>query len=544
MRQIGKKLAAGLCTFTLLCSLCTPVLAAETYSPLTGENSASDSEPETVSEEPKDIRVTVGIFENISRSWILNPMQITCSETDGLQELMDTLVRYAYLEDALVSDGALLSLTDDTGDVYKLDTRKEQSWLLILNGIEYDTLLGSVDENTEAAPFTFSDGDIIQLVFNSNAVAETDMSAVSVPSRTLSTTTEEIPWDAAYDTAITTGSSWLKNSAATPYALTVLGASGTSVDHKYLTRILRGILEEESRDGIALAQDILCVSFSGISAENFSGENLLQTLISLPDLSRLATIGGLLAYDCNGYSVPADALNSRAAMINVIMAGQNEDGGIASQRGETSDILLTALSLTALAPYRDDEAISPCIERALEWLSGELESDGCYYQKGRPSCTATAAAVLALGSLAIPLTDERFSADEATLMDALMRFYQEGSGFSERIGEEPDEYATGLALLALCAEKTERNPLILRSQIVNSGSIDLTSSEESSEEPSSQPVLDEEKRKTVRSGLIGAVLGGGIGIMIMLVVLIRLKKKYGHGKKSADAGPQPPEPKG
>lgn len=542
MKHFGSGMAAMLCTLSLLCSLPAPVLAAGTESLSAGEELA-ESETESVQEEPEDIRVTISIFENIGRSWILSPMQITCKDSDGLEELLDTLIRYAYLEDAVVKDGELLSLTAEDGDVYKLDSRKEQSWLLILNGIEYNVLGPTIQESMEMVPFSFSDGDNLQLVFNSNITAETDMAAVSTPSRSLSTTLKDIPWDAAYDTAITTGCSWLKSTVSSPYALTVFGAVGASVDHKYLTRVLRGILEEEDHDGLELTQDILCVSFSGISAENISGENLLQQLISFPDLTRLATISGLMAYDCNGYSVPADALNSRTAMINVIMAGQNEDGGIANQRGESSDVLMTALSLTALAPYRDNEAISPCIERALEWLAAQQHDDGYYYRNGRPSCLATAATVLALGSLSIPLTDERFCKEDTNLMDALIGFYLEGSGFSERQGGEPEEYATGMAVLALSSQKMERNPLVLRSQIVNSGSIDLTSSIEASEEPSSQPVLDEETRKSVRTGLIGAVTGGGVGVMIMLGVLIRLRNKYGHNRKAHDPGQQPPTPK-
>ena len=137
MNRMGKRIAAGLCTLTLLCSLTSPVLAVEDV--------GSGYEAETSSEEAAEIRVNVSIFENIGRSWILNPMQITCKSGDGLEELMDILIRYAYLEDALVSGGALLSLTTDDGDVYKLDSKKEQSWLLIVNGIEYEYINGQLE---------------------------------------------------------------------------------------------------------------------------------------------------------------------------------------------------------------------------------------------------------------------------------------------------------------------------------------------------------------------------------------------------------------
>ena len=241
--------------------------------------------------------------------------------------MIETLERYAYLEDAVISDGQLLSLTDDAGTLYDGGPDQEDEWLMILNGIEQDSLKYMTDENGDLVDFAFQDGDTLQLVFSSTDTSNMEMQSVSTPSHSLSTADDVLPWDTEYDNALRAGCGWLKTNSDSALALTTFGAIGYTVDYKYLTRILRNIYQQQTPTGIELALNILCVSFCGISAENFS-QNLLDTLISFPDLDRTATVYGLLAYDCNSYDVPADALNSRDAMLNVIMAGQNPDGGI------------------------------------------------------------------------------------------------------------------------------------------------------------------------------------------------------------------------
>ncbi len=522
MRRPIRKLSAFLC-----CLLCI-LSAAEIHSPVFAESSAPEEvlseESESVPEE--DITLSVSIFENVSRDWILPPMQLDCPAGTGLSGLMNRLVQYAYLEGAAVRGGRIISLTDSIGRIYSSEGETEENgeeqtqWLLILNGME----LTSFDEESG---MTFSDGDTLQLVYSASSVSNTTASAVSAPSRSLSDTTHEFPWSSDYDAAITAGCGWLKSNSTDTETLTVLGAAGYSVDYKYLSRILRTVSEQENPSALELAQDILSVSFSGISAENFSGKNLLQTLSAYPDMGRLDTVYGLLAYDCNGYTVSADALNSRDAMINVLMAGQNEDGGIAEIQGEESDVYLTALSLAALAPYRDDESIGPCIERALTWLSGEQHSNGLYYNGAEPSCRETSAVILALGSLSVSLADSRFSPDGKNMLDALMRFYTEGTGFSETRSRAPDAETTRLSLLALCSQKTHRNPLVLRSPVTGNGSLDFSASEEESTVSESEEE-NEAVRSRFHSGLIGAVLGGSAGIISMLGLLLYLKEKHEH----------------
>ena len=519
LKKLIQKSVAFLSCLLLLGRTLPPVWAAGTEQPV------ADSLPLS-SEAQQDISLTVSIFENVGRGWILNPVQLQCPAGSGLEELLELLDRYAYLDTAEVSNGKLLSLTDDHGKIYDGGPDSEDEWLMLLNGIEHTSLRYMYDQDGGMVDFAFQDGDTLQLVFSSTDTENSDVQTVSTPSHNLSTTDEELPWDAGYDDAMRAGCGWLKTNSESPLALTVFGAIGDTVDYKYLTRILRNIHQQQSPSGIELSENILCVSFSGISAENFSGQNLLQQLITFPDLDRVGTVYGLLAYDCNSYDVPSDALNSRDAMLNVIMAGQNPDGGIANIQGEDSDVFLTALSLTALAPYRNDETIGACIDRALQWLSEQQNSDGFFYSGRNESCLATSAVILALSSLSISLTDERFCNNGHHLMDMVMEFNVENSGFAEQLGESPSAEATELALLAICSQKTGRNPLILRSPVTGSGSIDFSESSEPVVESSAPSSPQNDTRSQIHVGLISAISGVSVGIALMLAVLLHLKNKY------------------
>ena len=160
MRRTVKKGTAFLCSLLLLLSRgASAVSAAETAKAI--ETDAVEISEETAAEEEKeDVNLTVSIFENIEREWILPPMQLACESDIGLSGLMDKLVQYAYLDSATVRGGRLISLVDPFGQTYTSDG-EEDKWLVILNGIERTSL---TDAPEDGESFHFSDGDTLQLV--------------------------------------------------------------------------------------------------------------------------------------------------------------------------------------------------------------------------------------------------------------------------------------------------------------------------------------------------------------------------------------------
>ena len=106
LKKLIQKSVAFLSCLLLLGRPLPPVWAAGTEQPV------ADSLPLS-SEAQQDISLTVSIFENVGRGWILNPVQLQCPAGSGLEELLELLDRYAYLDTAEVSNAV-------NGDTFNL----------------------------------------------------------------------------------------------------------------------------------------------------------------------------------------------------------------------------------------------------------------------------------------------------------------------------------------------------------------------------------------------------------------------------------------
>ena len=171
------------------------------------------------------------------------------------------------------------------------------------------------------------------------------------------------------------------------------------------------------------------------------------------DLGRQGLNGliyGLIALDSKAYPVPDGAAIDREWILAQILAAQNKDGGFGFVKG-SSDIDLSAMTLTALAPYR--ERCAGEIEKALEYLSCQQSDSGQYACFGNMNAESAAQVIIALCSLGIdPETDERFIKNGRTLPDTLELFRLEGGAYCHLIGDEEwDILATEQALMALTA---------------------------------------------------------------------------------------------
>ncbi|MBQ8025713.1 MAG: terpene cyclase/mutase family protein [Oscillospiraceae bacterium] len=157
----------------------------------------------------------------------------------------------------------------------------------------------------------------------------------------------------------------------------------------------------------------------------------------------------LITLDAKGYAVPADAKIDRQWILNQILALQNEDGGFGFMPGR-SDVDMTAMTLTALAPYK--ELYMEQIESALRFLSVQQGDDGQYLGFGEPNAESVAQVILALSSLGIdPAQDERYRKNGVTLPEALDAFRLEDGTYCHIQGDPSDPMATEQALMALTA---------------------------------------------------------------------------------------------
>ncbi len=282
--------------------------------------------------------------------------------------------------------------------------------------------------------------------------------------------TEEAPWQTAYretgkylqeqDTlsAGSVGGEWaviglsraglLSDETAQSYEITV----EDYVKQADSGRIDRAKSTENSRT-------ILGLTAAGYNAANVAGVDLTAGLTDMAYLRAQGTNGpiwALIALDCHGYDIPqcADGEEqvTREGLVAEILSYQCSDGGWALM-GDESDVDLTAMALTALAPYQEETDVKAAVEQALTFLSAAQQDDGGFMSWGAANSESCAQVIVALTALGIdPAADARFTKAGGTAIDALCAFACEGGGFrhsDEQTG--PDGMATEQGFYALTA---------------------------------------------------------------------------------------------
>ena len=87
-------------------------------------------------------------------------------------------------------------------------------------------------------------------------------------------------------------------------------------------------------------------------------------------------IWALLALDSKDYEEPEGAVWNREKLVDAILEKEQEDGGFSLSTDGDSDVDITAMALTALAPYKDEGKVSSAIENGFSWLSSQQQADG------------------------------------------------------------------------------------------------------------------------------------------------------------------------
>lgn len=154
-------------------------------------------------------------------------------------------------------------------------------------------------------------------------------------------------------------------------------------------------------------------------------------------------IWGLIALDSAGYSVPDGAYYTRDGIIAELLSLRCPDGGFAFS-GDQSDPDMTAMAITALAPYYGSEkaykvtfsgketvaTVREAVDGALLRLSEMQLETGDYRSWGIRNSGSVCQVIVALCSLGIdPFSDVRFIKNGVTLRDGLMIYKNSDGGF-------------------------------------------------------------------------------------------------------------------
>ena len=205
------------------------------------------------------------------------------------------------------------------------------------------------------------------------------------------------------------------------------------------------------------ARMVLALTALGEDPADFAGFNVLAPLSDTKKVLFQGTSGAvwaLLALDSNAYA--ADA--ARNVYLKAIADGVGSDGGWALVPGDASDADLTAMALTALAPYAAEKDVQTLLDNGLAFLSSIQNADGSFSTSGHATAESTAQVLVALCTLGISETDSRFVKNGTTVLEALLSFQHPDGGFRH----EPDDaaanaMATEQAFYALAAVRRSRS---------------------------------------------------------------------------------------
>ena len=165
------------------------------------------------------------------------------------------------------------------------------------------------------------------------------------------------------------------------------------------------------------------------------------------------TIWTLIALDCGGYETSDPTI--RQQCVDAIVSAQHNDGGwsLVTAKAQPSNVDITAMTLTALYPYRNQPAVAEVCEEAFSWLSeSQLDNGGFPYGKGETS-ESCAWAIVATTMWGInPDTDPRFVKNGYSAVDNLLTYYLEDLAmFEHGRGAGANAMATDQATYALVA---------------------------------------------------------------------------------------------
>ena len=141
---------------------------------------------------------------------------------------------------------------------------------------------------------------------------------------------------------------------------------------------------------------------------------------------------------------------SREEITDKILSLKNSDGGW-SVTGNSSDVDVTAMALTALAPQKGGSA-AKAINGGLAFLSSRQLDSGGFKSLGNENAESSAQVLCALTALSIdPKTDSRFIKNGNTVISGLLKFRLSNGGFCHTLGGSVNNTATVQAFYSLVA---------------------------------------------------------------------------------------------
>lgn len=205
---------------------------------------------------------------------------------------------------------------------------------------------------------------------------------------------------------------------------------------------------------------VMALTAAGVDASRFplSDGTTADFIAKIANAKDLGTVNGYIwalnAYDSGNFSLPADAVWTRDALVEYLLAHQCADGGwnLSGNVTADADIDMTAMAIAALSLYRDRSGVSAALDRALGYLSAHQDSDGTFSALGAKNANSAAMVIVALAAMDIDADrDARFVKDGSSAIDGLLHFKTADNTFGYKDADKSVAMSTEQGFRALVA---------------------------------------------------------------------------------------------
>ena len=199
-----------------------------------------------------------------------------------------------------------------------------------------------------------------------------------------------------------------------------------------------------SRERLALTLTACDASAAGLCTDYLDGS-----------AGKMGIMSWIFALHLMNNGVPS-AQYTTEQLIRELTDRQAPDGGW-SLAGDFGDPDVTAMTLQALAPYRESGQAGDAIARGTAYLSQVQLGSGAYRSFGTENPESTAQVWIALCALEIdPFADERFIKNGNTLLDGIRQFRIAPGCYAHTAGGAESGLATVQTYLALTAAEMQQ----------------------------------------------------------------------------------------
>ncbi len=242
------------------------------------------------------------------------------------------------------------------------------------------------------------------------------------------------------------------------WAVITLSSCGENIPNEYFEKYLTNAKSEISaKNGILhdkkyteYSRVTLALSVLGENPENFGGYNISSPLNDIEKVCSQGINGAIWAL----ISLTSSGKNPNGeictAYKNQILSLQKSDGGWSLSSSAPSDADITAMALTALSVYKNDNVVSSCTNKALvffEIFTKSIQPEDELYSE------TVSQIITALCQMQISPESKRFYINGKSLLQTLLSYQNESGAFRHIKSGSDNNMATEQACLALCAYK-------------------------------------------------------------------------------------------